>query len=371
MSSAVITREEEVQRFFAYARERHAIYLRRAEGRPRPWTKETTMARFSITNVYRELDRTTIWMKKHVRDAQMDPVHILPAIVLARWFNLIRSGETLFCEPNMFPPGLNTSQVRSEGFTPWDDWLLTEDLRVLEYPLRKQGSPWVTGAYMIRSPVGMDKLEGVLSSFRNFWTSRPKFEVNNGTLVSMGWRDVAQYCLDARDGPNPTSLRRVWAWLTNFFGLGPFLAYEVVTDLRHTPLLDRAPDIDTWANPGPGALRGANLIIRGAIQGRKDRLEKASYAEAHSVMAYLLECSRDPRYWPQPSTAGDFVVGDPAWTTRASEVGDLGDLEIPASMTSERWPRWEMREPEMFLCEYAKLERTRLGFGRPRGNYPK
>jgi hypothetical protein len=44
-------------------------------------------------------------------------------------------------------------------------------------------------------------------------------------------------------------------------GLGPFLAYEIVTDLRFTALLENAPDIMTWANPGPGAKRGITRLL--------------------------------------------------------------------------------------------------------------
>lgn len=381
--------EEQVAQFFADARERHAIYLRRRAGRPKPWTDDLVMQNYKITNVFRELDRTTTWIRTHVRDPMQDDPLALPVIALARWFNLIPTLETIFLQPSLFldvggaagvggaapdpnpraggapdpaPAAGSAAGLLPTGgaATPWQRWLETEDTRELEWPLRKQGAPWVTGAYMIRTPVGMDKLEGVLSSFRNLWTQRPKFELNSGEAVSMGWRDVAQYCLDARDSEQPVTLERMHDWLGNFYGLGPFMAHEIVIDLRHTALLDRAPDIRSWTNPGPGALRGANILIRGAKQGRKGRLEKSSVAEARDTILQLQDLAQDPKYWPQERQDG-FAV-DPSYSGQIEDVlrhGKSGD-----------WPRWEMHQGEMMLCEYTKITRTRLGFGRPRGNYP-
>ena len=42
--------------------------------------------------------------------------------------------------------------------------------------------------------------------------------------------------------------------------MGPFMAYEVVTDLRHTYLLEDSKDVLTWGNAGPGAMRGLNRL---------------------------------------------------------------------------------------------------------------
>lgn len=49
--------------FFAFARERHATYLRRQSGAPEPWTDDPILRKFRFTNVFRELDRTTVWFR--------------------------------------------------------------------------------------------------------------------------------------------------------------------------------------------------------------------------------------------------------------------------------------------------------------------
>ena len=56
------------------------------------------------------------------------------------------------------------------------------------------------------------------------------------------------------------SLEETWQGYQKYAGFSGFMAYEVVTDLRHTKWLKNAKDIMTWANPGPGAQRGLNRI---------------------------------------------------------------------------------------------------------------
>lgn len=366
----VAMNQEAVERFFAYARERHLIYLKRRAGVMSPWTLDPVMRQYRITNVFRELDKTTVWFRENVRDPMRDKPEVLLATVLFRWFNTIRTGETIFkqtCLP--FDDASTGAQASAGGGeTPWEAYLRTGSVEPIRDALRAQGAPWVTGAYMIRSPEGMDKLDGILHSFEEFSKGQHLIYPDR---VQKTWRGVAELALLRREyeeDPGPVSLEDVWKWLKQFYGMGPFLAYEVVTDLRFTALLDRAPDIMTWANPGPGALRGANLILRGANRGRKGRLDKASYEETHEVQRQLLDLSRNPDYWPQV-VHDEIQVSSKYVLSPVSEHPRLGDVSY-SFLSPGMWPRWEMREPEMFLCEFAKLERTRLGFGRPRGTYP-
>lgn len=359
--------QEAVERFFAYARERHLIYLKRRAGLPRPWTQDPVMSQYRITNVFRELDKTTAWFRENVRDPMRDRPEVLLATVLFRWFNTIRTGESIFKQttlPLSDHPDAPPRDVAGGPETPWEAYLRTGSVEPIRAALRAQGAPWVTGAYMIRSPEGMDKLDGILHSFEEFAKGRHLIYQDR---VQKTWSGVAELALLRREyeeDPGPVSLEDVWRWLKQFYGMGPFLAYEVVTDLRFTHLLDRAPDIMTWMNPGPGCLRGANLLIRGPERGRKGRLEKSSYPEAHDVVRQLMELSRNPEYWPQ--AIHDEIQVSSKYAGQDEKLGDIPwNFLMPAS-----WPGFEAREPEMWLCEMAKLERTRLGFGRPRGTYP-
>jgi hypothetical protein len=302
--------------FFAFARERHQIYLRRAAGSPPPWTQDPILRAHKFTNVFREHDRTTVWFRTHVREPLRAKPEVLLATVLFRWFNSIRTGETLFCQADMLT-----------GRTPFEDYVDVRDLCALRPHLRRQGPPWLSPAYMIRSENGHDKLDGVLNFFHRFATSGDPED------DQLSWLNMAEEML-AR--PEKYTLKYVWEWLRQFDGLGPFMAYEIVTDLRHTDLLYQAPDINTWANPGPGARRGVARLMRGGTRvSKKGRVHqiKAPVPMCEDVMRQLLTCSRDPYHWPAD------------------------------------WPRWEMREVEHTLCEWDKYERVRTGLGVPKQRF--
>lgn len=308
--------------FFAYARERHSIYLRRLNGQLAPWTDDPILQKYRFTNVYRELDRTTLWLRKNItkrilESNQPESHHwaeeMLMATVMYRGFNRITSGEIIFTQPDL------------DLKTPWDRFYATGDTSEIITRLRAAypTGPYVTGSYIITSPAGLPKLEGIMQNMLSFY---------NGNR----WRSVARALAAGKQ-----DMRAFTTWLRSTPGHGPFTAYEVTCDLRYSGLLDKAEDRFTWANVGPGALRGLTRI-RGVPQANprkpKDKWKiRISDEQAQAEMRGLLELSRDPDYWPQ---------NDPAW------------------------PPWEMREVEMNLCEIDKMLRVKLGEGRPRGRYP-
>lgn len=312
----------DTSRFFAFARERHRIYLNRQQGLPRPWTTDQILARYRFTNVFRELDATTVWFRENVREPMRDRPEVLLATVLFRWFNRISVGEAIFNQ------SIFDESVTSVIMPAWDvvenmgtAGLASVKSSVLSYC---GSGPYVTGAYIIKTPDGMDKLTGVLWCVEQFMKEGHRLEVNSSSAGVVDWRTLATCAIESRGA---YSLEDVWNWLRQFPFLGDFMAYEIVTDLRHTALLDLAPDIMTWANPGPGASRGLNRISERDLNKR---------LPSHALvceMRTILERSRDPSNWPSV------------------------------------FPMLEMREVEHTLCEFDKYERVRLGQGRPRGIY--
>jgi hypothetical protein len=316
-----------MENFFRFARERHSIYLRRAAGDTRPWTDDPILHEFRFTNVYRELDATTVWFRENVRDSMAHTPEVMLATVLFRWFNRIRTGEAIF--------GQTTSDSRGAIRTPWEHLLTHEKtdrvigLHEIDHSVRRYcvGGPYTTGAYIIKTPDGMDKVRGVLWCVSEFMGQ--EHAGTTGVLQHLSpfnWRWIAETLLA---DPGNTELESVWSWFRQFPFLGDFMAYELVTDLRHTALLSRAPDIMTWANPGPGAMRGLNRI--------HDRPVKYSQPKHVFVceMRALLGEAKKSSLWPA-NPSGQEV---------------------------------EMRDIEHTLCEFDKYERVRLGEGRPRGKY--
>jgi hypothetical protein len=337
---------EKLDEFFALARERQAIYLRRQAGQPWPWTEDPLFLRYKFTNLFRENDRTTRWFRENVRDPLRDKPEVLLATVLFRWFNRTTTGEAIFKQTGIDkddfePPWQKTS---------WERFLKTGDTRDMRAAIKSYcgSGPYVTGAYIIRGEPGMSKLDGVLACVGKFYSGEYKTYAG-----SLNWHEFAEMCLDTRHGG--VRLRDAWEWLKEVPFLGPFMAYEIVTDLRWTGLLDSAPDINTWANPGPGAMRGLGRM-RGAEWVKVGRRFAAVPREQLlDEMREILAASRDPRYWPQHKRSGLTFGGSSSIET--------------ALFKPKFWPAWELHEVEMWLCEADKMWRVKNGEGKTKSVY--
>lgn len=304
--------------FVHFARARHDIYLRREAGEPSPWTDDPVLHRFRFTNVYRELDATTIWFAKNVRDPMRHSPDVLLATVLFRWFNRIVTGDAIFNQLGAYDNG---GSVR----TAWNQLKVTHNVDHLEGAIRLfcGNGPYVTGAYIIKTPDGMDKLNGVIWCVNQFLNGVTK--TSGGGSIGDAFT-LGMELLDTQSW----SLEETWEMLRQFPYLGDFMAYEIVTDLRHTDLLKNATDIYSWANPGPGAMRGLNRL-----HGRNLNHRQPKHVFV-CEMRDLLEKVTRTMEWPQN----------------------------PSGLSVE------MRDIEHTLCEFDKYERARLGEGRPRGTYP-
>jgi hypothetical protein len=317
-------------RFFAYARARHEITLKRAAGLPRPWTSDPILDTYRFTNVFRELDRVTLWIDRHVRQplngmlarGEVQPWQAVLGMVLTRTFNRTETLEQIFCQERLVD-GLEPcgwAYIRGGNAAP-----TTGELE--EYMRRYCPKPWVTGAYIVKTPDGMDKLAGAL------WI----VEQARHRLPTL-----------AADGAFARSMESLHADLVAMPYLGGFTAYEIVSDVRWLRVGRDWPDIMSWAHAGPGAIRGLHRVYgRWDIRTRKSMsgLRTTGQAQALAEMRELLTLSRDGQYWPN-------AVVTPAMHGLSGGVAD--------------WPLWEMREVEHTLCEMDKHERVRNGEGKPR-----
>jgi len=273
--------KKQVAGFFAYARERYAVMLRKDRNEPKPWTKDKILQQYRFCNVFREDDKVTKWFRESgARTTTF-------SCVAFRLINRISTAEI------MHKAGL---------FQDWKPKLAAKLLRDVH--------PLVSGAYIIHTPYGLNKLDGVIS------------------MLEPVWRDQQDGVLNFENH----NLSMAHQFLTNYDCIGSFIAYEVVTDLNHTPVLEEAEDARTWAAAGPGAARGLSRILGLPLDNWKYGRPKDA-AEMNLLMRELLTQLRDPELWPT------------------------------------KWPRWDMRTVEHTLCEFDKYERVRLGEGRPKQLY--
>lgn len=336
--------------FFAFARARHEITLRRAAGLPRPWTDDPILGHHRFTNVFREMDRTTKWIADNVRvpldrmleRGEIEPWQQVLGLILAREFNRTTTLEQIFCQTEAF-----------DGLLPagWSYLRGGMSIAGLEAVMRAHcRRPWVTGAYIVKTPDGMDKLAGAL------W---------------MVERARERLPVLAADRSFACSMQALHADLQGFPYLGGFTAYEVVTDLRWMTIGRDWPDINTWACAGPGAIRGLHRVhgrARETGEVRPDgskivKFPAMGQSQALAEMRDLLRDSQSVEFWPQDDgTITRIREGHKAhWPEIGTDVGE--------ALRRGDWPVWELREVEHTLCEFDKYERARLGQGAPRGVY--
>tara|TARA_R110000772_G_scaffold128508_1_gene236192 strand:- start:230 stop:1162 length:933 start_codon:yes stop_codon:yes gene_type:complete len=283
---------EELDRFCYWQTERESIRVKKEEYKlPAPWTDDPILQEFKFCQVFREDDRTTRWFRNHIRDPLKNDPAVIMATIIFRWFNFIPTGRTL---------------LENDLLVNWDGDKAIE--------LIKEQSQWITGSYIIKTPNGMDKVTGVVDCINNIWEEKT-------------WLTKK---LEFDKSQEESCLKNAWLMLREYPYMGPFMAYEVITDLRHTYILDEASDIMTWANAGPGAMRGLNRLT-----GRPLEFSKRSHD----------------------------------WNTEMQELYQLVVRRLPAHMAMRNDRVYELRDIEGGLCEFDKYSRILKGEGRTRSIY--
>ena len=281
---------DRIEDFWKFIQERHKMYIKyKVKGFPKDTlTNDYILHKYKFTNVFRELDTGTIWQRENIREPYADHHELFFNIALYRAYNRIETAEVIgFIED--YPTHGAEQMVRE---------------------LYATGQPVFTGAYMLTGTLGGDKIHQVFNKCANhLWDNRRYLEPKPGDTLWQAFDRIA----------------------SKVPGIGPFIAYEIISDLRWTRYLEHAKDIQRWANPGPGAKRGIkriyNIPIKDNHSAHKDEYP-SDYDGLVRVMKYLmhlLNCGKPPKF-----------------------------------------PDFEMRDIEHSLCEFDKYERVRTGEGRPR-----
>ena len=284
--------QEELDRYLYWQVERENIRLQKEVSNfPPPWTVDPILQQYKFCQVFREEDRTTRWFKQHIREPMREDDGVLMATVIFRWFNYIPTGRTL---------------IKHDLLKNWNREKAIEEI--------KKQDKWVTGAFIVKSPNGMDKVTGVAECISHMWERKDY---------------MIKKLVERRDN-NESSLEYCWKLLREYPYMGPFMAYEVVTDLRFTYLLQGAKDKYTWANAGPGAMRGLNRLTGRPL---------------------------------------DFCQRSHDWNSEMVALYEIALEKLPTNITFRNDLPYEMREIEGGLCEFDKYSRIYKGEGRTRSTY--
>ena len=221
-----MTELNEMQKLFVYwIKERESIRLKKERGEPKPWSDDPIFQTYKFTNVEREKDTVSIWIKDNWIDPYSDHPNLWFAMIMARLFNWPPTLEIIGF-PTMIA-GIN-------------DW--KQRARMLLKSHRDVGGEKIfTGAYLVSTNgIKMDKIDYILDR----------------VLTPIWGQGRAPICYDEAQ----ETLEHYWEHLRQFDGLGSFMAGQVVADLKYSPLLENAPDWWTWAPLGPGSIRGLNRL---------------------------------------------------------------------------------------------------------------
>jgi len=282
----------ELDRYCYWQTERESIRIKKESAvLSPPWTDDPILQEFKFCQVFREDDRTTRWFRTHIREPMRNEEDVLMATIIFRWFNLIETGRTL----------IDHNLLRK--------WNRKKAI----YEITKQ-TKWITGAYIIKTPNGMDKVTGVAECVSHIWKAKESILARMHEKLAKG----------------ESSLEATWLILRDYPYMGPFMAYEVVTDLRHTYLLENANDIMTWANAGPGAMRGLNRLTGRPL---------------------------------------DYCRKSHPWCEEMQDLFEQVKKILAPSIIFRNGANYEMREIEGGLCEFDKYSRIYKNEGRTRSVY--
>lgn len=254
--------------------ERECIRIAKERGDPKPWTDDPILQQFKFCNVRREDDRVTRWFKNNWRaEKYWAERNFVPAIILGRTINWPDTLEHI-------------------GFPHvWDE---KKVYAILE-GRKATGLKVYTGAYMVTQ----------------YGSTLPKNQLvteNAGVYfhkVPTIYPTLAETCQE----------------LTCYAGVGPFMAGQVLADLKQTSILRHAKDWFSWAVIGPGSTRGLNRLYDRSL---------------------------------------NYQMNEDQGLEEMCEVADsVKSLEL----------RLCLQDVQNCLCEFDKYMRTKLGQGVPRSRY--
>ncbi len=264
-----------IDRLIYWIKERESIRLKREAGEEKPWTDDEILQRYRFCNVWRMDDKVSQWLLKNWYKPNFNHPNMLVACALARFINLPSSLEAIG-----FPKQFSPARIK----------------RILR-ERRDVGGKTFNGAYMVRGNNGVDKIESVVDY--------------NVLPLKKLQRKINSY-----------SMEKTWKLILPSYGIGSFMAGQIVADLRWA-MKGSWVDAKYWAPMGPGSKRGMNRLYSLSIE------------------------------TPTNQKQFDFEL---------SELIDLLEDSISPSIFS----RLEAIDFQNCLCEFDKYERTLFDGRKPK-----
>ncbi len=234
-NSDVKIQKKNLKNFFYWMYERQNIWHRRFVLKQQaPWTKNKYMKDRKFTNVYRELDRNSIWQINNVINKKTTKLNKFFQIVITRMINNPETFEEI---------GIPTS----------DNFNNKKFFKAIERR-RKRGDQVFTNAYLINV--------GKKGRTRNDHYANYVFKKFHERCEFL-WEDI-------QASKHPET---VMGYLTNCLdSCGKFIAYEIWCDLAHAKLIPWTTN--DYVNIGPGCRVGLALLFPSLWKDSKRLMKK-------------------------------------------------------------------------------------------------
>jgi|SRR5712664_1520720 len=208
--------------YWRFAAERQEIFFKRLANKAAPWTDDPILREYKFTNAYRASDRVSQFLIRHViYTGNAEPSEVFFRTILFKLFNKTETWRLL--ESNL---GLiSYHHFRFDKY----DTVLT---RALE-----SGQRIYSSAYIMPTRA------------RGFGMSEPRKHRTHLRILELMMRDRAWVRI-----ADAGTFHAAFGILRSYPLLGDFLAYQFVTDLNYSEMID-FPERE-FVVPGPGARDG-------------------------------------------------------------------------------------------------------------------
>jgi alpha-glutamyl/putrescinyl thymine pyrophosphorylase clade 1 len=204
--------------YWRFASERQRIFHRRVRGEPAPWTNDAVLSAYRFTNAYRAADRVSQYLIRHVAyEGDQAAEEIVFRVLLFKIFNKVATWERLCAE-------FGTPSARAFSVDAYDAVLTRAFAR---------GARLYSAAYIMPA-------------------AAPGVSRKHLTHLRL-LRSMVDERLPERLA-TCTSMQAGYEVLLSYRGIGPFLAYQLITDLNYTRMMNFSEM--EFVMPGPGARSG-------------------------------------------------------------------------------------------------------------------
>lgn len=323
--------QEHFDTFFAIMKERQRIWVRRVlQGKPAPWTKNPILRDYKYTNVYRELDRASQFMIKHILTQDMSLEQKLFKLMVFRFYNQpdsFRQNGGLIDLPDYDSWSI---KINSTGETAGARKLWTQTVA----ERKRTGNPWHT-AYMMNMAFA-PKLEKP-------WDKPGLYKdwayVN---IVFNKIHEIIPGLVTVLD--QATKPEHIIEYLETIPATSTFQSHEFYIDFTYFPrYTDEAImrfDANDFTNVGPGASLGLRLIF-----------PFVKPADQEEALRYLYECA-------EQALGEDFPYL--CWNKDKKQYYTVNDFNQSV---------FTLHQVEMFLCEFSKYWKMVIGAGKQRSKF--